>query len=209
MRAARGPETPSCSMPPAPSPNRPHQLPPQHAPPTWHHPLPHKFLKLRSPVDSPGKLNTPEPCAAPPLCPDPQLPPLLTSAGQGRSDCKHLVRVGGVSRVVLQQHKTLRAVQGAAEVGFPAGTERALSSGWGVSCTSAGWPPATGHGPGLGKETEGVGRGARAQPTLPPRAGWGPTLKMRESASPRSLRAKCFQGTRKSVRAWSSHRSPS
>lgn len=34
-------------------------------------------------------------------------------------------------------------------------------------------------------------------------------MKMRESASPRSFRAKCFQGTRKRVRAASSHRRPS
>lgn len=34
-------------------------------------------------------------------------------------------------------------------------------------------------------------------------------MKMRESASPRSFREKCFQGTRKRVRAASSHRRPS
>lgn len=58
---------------------------------------------------------------------------------------------------------------------------------------------------GLGEQVGGLG------PSQPSHQGqgWGPTLKMRESASPRSLRPKCFQGTRKCVRAASSHSSPS
>ena len=53
-------------------------------------------------------------------------PAFLTSAPRLGADLVHLMRVGRVPRVVFQHHKALRAVQSAAEVGFPGGPQGTL-----------------------------------------------------------------------------------
>lgn len=194
--------------PPPTGASRPHQLSPP-SPTTWHLPLPGQFRK-------------------PQICPRAHLQHKVPVCPLHRSSALDLLTSGGSSP--LHPSAELSAYTLCGSVGSPE-LSCSITKRW-VLCSAqrklvfqlarsgpsaANWSPPPllgGHLPRATAQAWRRGRGCEPQgcgpasgPALPP--GWAPTLKMRESASPRSFRAKCFQGTRKRVRAASSHRSPS